>query len=306
MFRRTLLHLAKDKEASMAARHAGKRAPPPRENTIDYQPLAYRFLGNFYKIKQKRPKSAYLLKAEAEFLRLRSKRPSGVFVGALEAKTVATLDRKVAAVLSLSAARSSEVSQHRKQQMIGKFGSHLLDGNSLAPQIGILTEKILNLRAHLIKMNKDTHSKRRMAIYLGRRTRLMKKLYATDFPLYQFVCKELQIRCVRFAVPVKDPRYAYNPLAVDGERARFLIRQRLWRGKHRPRHEVVAGKRGQVLYTKHAAAEPPKNHGQGKKVKQQVSNLWPYGVTKQRLRGTHVVANATAPGKGHQPASVAF
>jgi small subunit ribosomal protein S15 len=306
MLLRSVALLAKDKEASMAARHAGKRAPPPRENTIDYQPLAYRFLGNYWKIKQKRPKSAYLIKAESEFLRLRAERPSGAVIAGLDPKQVAQLDRKVAAVLSLRTASSAEVSKNRKQQMISKFGSHILDSNSLPVQIGISTEKILNLRAHLIRMNKDTHAKRRIAIYLGRRTRLMKKLYSTDFPMYEYVCKELKIRCVRFAVPIKDPRYAYNPLAVDGDRARFLIRQRLWRGKHRPRHEEVPGKRGRVLYTKHEMKEPPKYHGQPKKVKQQVSGLWPYGLSADRVNGKHVVVNPTAPGKGHQPVGVAF
>ena len=305
MLRYSLRLLAKDKDASLAAKHAGKRAPPSRENTVDFQPLAYRFLGNYWKLKQKRPKSEQLIAAEKEFLAERRRAPEG-FVNGFTKNDVDKLDPSLRLVLSLRCASNADISKARKAMMIEKFGRGPLDSSSPGVRIAILTEKILNLRAHLIVHAKDQPGKRRMSIYLGARGRMMRLLYRSDFPFYQWVCKELGIRCVRFAIPIKDPQYAFNPMAVDGDRAKFLIRQRMWRGKHRPRHEPAPNKRGSVLYTKPAYSTPPKKHGKPKSVPQQISKHWPLGVPKERVKGKHVIDNPTAPGKGHVPASIAW
>jgi small subunit ribosomal protein S15 len=191
--------------------------------------------------------------------------------------------------------------------MVEKFGNNPFDTNSPSVKIAILTEKILNLRAHLIVRPKDQHAKGRMAIFLGARTKVMRKLCSSDFPLYQWTCKELGIRCVRFSAPTKDPQFAYNPLAVDGDRAKFLIRQKLWKGKNRPRREPAADGRGSgVVFTKHPIEAPPADHGKPERTPQQINVKWPYGIRKERVQGSYVVDNPTAPGKGYIPASIAW
>ena len=306
MFFRQLILRGKDKEASQAAKHLGKKPPPFRENTIDYQPVAYRFLGNFWKRKEKRPKSDYLINAEKEFLAERENVPEG-FVANLTKSDVDRFSGKIQSALSLQLASSAEKSKARKAMMVEKFGTSPLDTNSPSVKIAIFTEKILNLRAHLIARPKDQHAKGRMAIFLGARTKAMRKLYRSDFTLYQWTCKELGIRCVRFGVPITNPQLAYNPLAVDGDRAKFLIRQKLWKGKHRPKREAAADGRGMgVVFTKHPVESPPENHGKPEKVEQQVSPKWPYGVTRERVEGRQIVPNPTAPGRGYIPASISW
>ena len=131
MWRRSWLLFAKDKEASLAAKHAGKRAPPPRENTVDYQPLAYRFLGNYWKIKQKRPKSQWQINAEKDFLaEQRRDIPEGFAYGLTESD-VSHLHPTMQRILSLKNSDSQEIMKAKKRLMVAKFGKHLLDANSL-------------------------------------------------------------------------------------------------------------------------------------------------------------------------------
>ena len=289
----------------MAARHAGKRAPPPRENTVDFQPLAYRFLGNFWKVKRKRPKSAYLVQAEKDFLAERAIVPDGYIFGLVKSD-LAHLNPALQSTLSLKCASSKEVAKARRDALVEKFGRGVFDASSPSVQIAIMTDKILNLRAHMIRSPKEKHSTIRMSIFLGRRTKLMKLLYKTDFSLYQWTCKELGIRCVRFSVPCQDAQFAYNPLAVDGDKAKFLIRQRMWRGKHRPRHEPAPNKRGMVLYTRLPVTRPPPGLGKAKPMPQQVSRKFPMGVKAEWVAGKQIVHNPTAPGAGHIPAKMNF
>jgi len=306
MFIRRCFLLGKDKEASLKAKHLGKRAPPQRENTIDFQPVAYWFLVNFWKLKKKRPKSDYLVNAEKEFLAERKKIPEGYILN-LTQSDVEGFSPAMQSSLSLNLANSAERSKARKALLIEKFGNGPLDSNSTPVRIAILTEKVLNLRAHLIQRPKDNMAKSRMQILLGSRMRAMRKLYSEDFPLYEWTCKELGIKCVRFSVPSKNPSVSVNPLAVDGDRAKFLIRQKLWKGKHRPKREPAPDGRGQgILYSKHPVEAPPENHGKPTQTPQQVNSRWPYGVSKERVEGTHKVANPTAPGKGYIPASIAW
>ncbi len=58
--------------------------------------------------------------------------------------------------------------------------------------VAVLTERILNLRRHLIKNKKDQEKKKVMSYLLPRRTKYMKYLYKTDYELYRHVCKEMR------------------------------------------------------------------------------------------------------------------
>lgn len=133
----------------------------------------------------------------------------------------------------------------------------------------------------------------------------MKSLYKSDFELYKWVCQEVGIKCIRFAIPdFRDPDKMIAPLAIDGDRAKFLIRQKVYRAKYRPR-PVRDPKTGQLVrYVTHPIEEPPHDHGLAKAVKQQVTRRWPYGVTKDRVHGRQIVYNPTAAGKGYQPSSI--
>merc|ERR1719277_229354 len=177
----------------------------------------------------------------------------------------------------------------------------------MAPRIACLTEKILRLRAHLLRNPQGPghqQSKRSMSMYLTRRQKAMKSLYKSDYVLYRHVCTELGIRCVRFAIPgSKDPQKMVNPQAIDGDRAKFLIRQRMYHGKWRPHKMKELENKGRLIrYTRHPMERVPESHGKPKSVPQQVSRAWPYGVREERVAGKQVVYNPTAAGIGFWPA----
>ncbi|CAK0822043.1 unnamed protein product, partial [Prorocentrum cordatum] len=209
--------------------------------------------------------------------------------------------------LSLRLGSAEDVSRWRTHQLIKKFQRRAYDTNSPAVRIATLTEKILRLRAHLLRfpqvLGSQAH-KRVMAIRLTKRTRAMRQLYKHDFELYQHVCKELGIRCIRFAIPgSKDPQKMVNPQAIDGDRAKFLIRQRMYHGKWRPHKMKELENKGRLIrYTRHPMERVPESHGKPKSVPQQVSRAWPYGVREERVAGKQVVYNPSAAGIGFWPA----
>eukprot|EP00920_Eleutheroschizon_duboscqi_P015134 GHVT01035021.1.p1 GENE.GHVT01035021.1~~GHVT01035021.1.p1 ORF type:complete len:181 (+),score=32.08 GHVT01035021.1:628-1170(+) len=101
-----------------------------------------------------------------------------------------------------------------------------------------------------------------MSIWLARRQAAMKFLYKTNFELYLQLCKQLKIRCIRFAIPDSRCRSKQsNTLAVDGDRCRFLIRQKIWWSRHRPATIRDPGTRKLVIYTRHPVEQPPWNWG---------------------------------------------
>jgi len=165
----------------------------------------------------------------------------------------------------------------------------------------------MRLRAHLLRNpNRYGHqmAKMSMAMKLTRRMKAMKSLYKADFVLYRHVCNELGIRCVRFAIPnSRDLDKMINPQAVDGDKAKFLIRQRLYKAKFRPREMRDPETNRLIRYTRHPMEPVPASHGKPLATPQQVSRAWPYGVRSERVAGQQTVYNPTAPGKGFMPAS---
>lgn len=167
--------------------------------------------------------------------------------------------------------------------------------------IAALTERILNLRAHMSKNVKEHHAKRMMQLLMGRRVQCLMYLYKIDFLLYQYVCKELGIRMVRFAIPLfREPEKMLAPLALDGDKCRWLIRQKVWRNGWRPR-PLMSQANKLVRFRKHPIEPVPRDHGKAKATPQQVSTAFPYGVRDDRVRGEQIVYNPTAPGAGHMP-----
>merc|ERR1719476_1016240 len=96
-----------------------------------------------------------------------------------------------------------------------------------------------------------------------------------------------------------------NPLAVDGDKAKFLIRQRIFHAKHRPREMRDPATNQLIRYTRHPMEPVPANHGKAKKTSQRISVSWPYSVRQDRVEGKQVVHNPTAAGKGYRPARLA-
>jgi len=233
-------------------------------------------------VKVSAPKTEWQVAAEREFLAMRSKYPKDALLWDLTPDDTRHLSPEMQKCLTLRCGSNEDVSRWRKHQLIRKFQRRPFDTNSPAVRIACLTEKILRMRAHLLRNEGGMghqEAKRVMRMYLTRRQRTMKSLYKSDYTLYVHVCKELGIRCVRYAVPMpKDPQIMVNPQAVDGDHARFLIRQRLYHAKFRPRELREPGTKRLIRYTRHPAEPVPASHGRPKSTPQQLSRAWPYGV----------------------------
>ena len=274
--------------------------PAPKVGFIGkWAPKIYRFTGTKVH-RQKTPKSSFQIEAESQFLAERSVIPRG-FVSRFTAEDVRGLRPEMQKLLSLRLASNMEISQARKAELIEKFSQTPFDTSSLPVKIAVLTERILNMRQHLLANPRDSSSKQSIAIALGKRTRAMRQLYKVNTPLYEWTCGELGIKCVRFSVPgIKHPAKALNPLAIDGDRVKWLIRRKLWKARNRPRPEERSdGKGGQVHYLRHRTERPPDFHGKPRPVPQQISKAYPYGVSEDRAKGNYTVHNPTAPGQGY-------
>mmetsp|Transcript_135746 Transcript_135746/g.307137 ORF Transcript_135746/g.307137 Transcript_135746/m.307137 type:complete len:301 (+) Transcript_135746:19-921(+) len=248
------------------------------------------------------PRTPFQIAAEKQFLEMRSKIPDG-YVKGFTRDDVKHLSPELQQCLKLQAASSMQISKARIKRLIQKFGRGPTDNSSHPVRIAIMTEKILNQRVRLIQHPKDHTAKITMHARLPNRQKAMKYLYKTDFEMYQWVCKELGIKCVRFPVPGDTwaPRMP-NPVAVDGDHARWLIRQRLWRHFHRTKalSDPATGKK--VRYNRHPIEDPPATHGMAKPIPEQVSRYWPYGVRQDYIKGQQIVYDPTMAGRGHQPA----
>lgn len=266
--------------------------------------VAHRFTGVLPN-KVKTIKTDWYKKAESEFLVERKQKPIG-YVKGFNGDDLAMLTPQMRTMMSLRMANSQEVMHHRIRVLSSKFRLHPTDTTSFGVTLSKMTEKILNLRRHLIEHPRDMHRRVTMMMYLGRRTRLMKAFFQKDFYSYQRVCRELKIRCVRFAVPasVHHDRQ-FNNVAVDADKCRFLIRQKLWKGRHRPK-VVKADSGNLVRYTRHPISEPPQHHGEARPIKAQVSAHWPYGVRDAMVKGHFSFADPTIPGTGFTKVPIVF
>eukprot|EP01067_Filipodium_phascolosomae_P000821 Filipodium_phascolosomae@DN1589_c0_g1_i1.p1 len=143
-----------------------------------------------------------------------------------------------------------------------------------------------------------------MHILASYRMKLMKSLYRQDFEIYKDVCEDLKIKMIRFAIPgSQNPSKASNKWAVDGDRCKYLIRQKVFARRYRPRPVLVDRANSfAVRYKRYPYEAPPDDWNQPRKVRQRVSRLWPYGVQQQRVLGQYVVHDPTAPGPGYCPA----
>ncbi|XP_026193159.1 uncharacterized protein LOC34618639 [Cyclospora cayetanensis] len=264
----------------------------------------HRFAG-VVPLKIRSPKSDWYLQAEKEFLSEREQVPEG-YIERWREEDLCKLDPPLRAALSLRCASNAQLHKWRKLQLCRQLQRRPFDTGSSAVQIACLTENILNARQHLLKHRRDHSKKRILSIWLARRHRAMKYLYRTDYDLYKLTCQILRIKCVHFAIPdSRDRQRAISPVAVDGDRCKFLIRQRLWKGRYRPR-PVKQGDGKTVRYTRHVMEQPPPGWNLPHETKPRVSRAWPYGVREERLKGEYIIPNPTAAGIGYCPVPLFF
>ncbi len=86
------------------------------------------------------------------------------------------------------------VTKERKAELIQQFGGDPKNSGDTAAQIAILTERITDITEHLKRHPKDKHSRRGLILLVGKRRRLLRYLYRTDYQRYLDVCDRLGIR----------------------------------------------------------------------------------------------------------------
>jgi len=90
-------------------------------------------------------------------------------------------------------------------------------------------------------------------------------------------------------------------VGVDGDNCKFLIRQKLWKGRYRPRAMKDLSSNRAWRYVRHPIEEPPSNWNVPRKTPEEVSRIWPYGIKENRVKGNFTIHNPTAPGMGYCP-----
>merc|ERR1719436_1119476 len=105
-------------------------------------------------VKVSSPKTEWQISAEKEFLAMREQVPQDALLHILTPDDVRNLSPEMQKCLTLKCASSMEKSKWRTHQWIKKFQHRPFDCNSPAVKIARLTEKILRVRAHLLKWPK--------------------------------------------------------------------------------------------------------------------------------------------------------
>jgi len=82
----------------------------------------------------------------------------------------------------------------KKKKIITKHQKHGKDTGSAPVQIGILTEKIKSLTAHLKTHPKDNHSRRGLIMMVGKRRKLLNFLKQKSKDIYEGLLTELKLR----------------------------------------------------------------------------------------------------------------
>lgn len=86
------------------------------------------------------------------------------------------------------------ITNMRKQEVIKEFATQSNDTGSPEVQVAVLTERILNLTAHMGGHVKDFHSRRGLLMLVSRRRRLLDYLKRTDESRYAKLVQRLGLR----------------------------------------------------------------------------------------------------------------
>ena len=82
----------------------------------------------------------------------------------------------------------------RKQELIKEFATQAADTGSPEVQVAVLTERIINLTAHMGSHGKDFHSRRGLLMLVSRRRRLLDYLKRTEVSRYLKLIERLGLR----------------------------------------------------------------------------------------------------------------
>ena len=86
------------------------------------------------------------------------------------------------------------LTQERKQEIVGRWGTGPGDTGNTRVQIALLTARINDLTEHLRTHRKDHHSRRGLLMLVGKRRRLLKYLQSADIDRYRSLIQELGLR----------------------------------------------------------------------------------------------------------------
>ena len=86
------------------------------------------------------------------------------------------------------------ITSEKKAKITSDLASHKTDTGSSAVQVGIMTERIAELTAHMKKNKHDFSARRRLIQLVGKRKRLLQYIAAKDGQAYLDLIKKLGIR----------------------------------------------------------------------------------------------------------------
>lgn len=86
------------------------------------------------------------------------------------------------------------IAKEKKTELIKKFGIKEGDTGSPEVQIAILTERIIELTAHLKVNPKDNHSRKGLFMMVGQRKGLLEYLKKKDINRYRAIIDKLNLR----------------------------------------------------------------------------------------------------------------
>ena len=86
------------------------------------------------------------------------------------------------------------LTKERKQELTRQYGTSDKDTGNSDVQIALLTERIVQLTAHLKINNKDHHTRYGLLKLVGQRRSLLDYLIKTDIDRYRKLIKKLKIR----------------------------------------------------------------------------------------------------------------
>ena len=82
----------------------------------------------------------------------------------------------------------------KKSEIISKFQHHEGDTGSAEVQVALLTQRILDLTAHMKLHPKDFHTRRGLLKLVGQRRRFLNYLKKTNFEQYRAMITALGLR----------------------------------------------------------------------------------------------------------------
>ncbi len=86
------------------------------------------------------------------------------------------------------------ISKEKKAEIIKTYGRTPEDTGSPEVQVALLTERILELNAHLKENKKDHHSRRGLLKMVGQRRNLLAYLKKKDLDSYRALIEKLGLR----------------------------------------------------------------------------------------------------------------